>query len=218
VDEKTALSQSGDNPEFQAVVSKAVDLLAAKNKVVPLTKLVEGPELSLGTPVEFEVQNEVTTTAATHEEEKSSALDTDPSRTTESDEDSQQEQNPELNAPRSRNIIADVIDGNREENIARRKAERAAAFDLWKKANPDAANIADSDRAIKIADIEEEKIKKRNLGIVDRDGVAEHIDAARKEKSSELKGTGERNWGSRLKKTGTKFDENGNIIKPQNQI
>lgn|GEM_PF-6001625 len=122
VDAKTALSQSGDNPEFQAVVSKAVDLLAAKNKVVPLTKLVEGPELSLGTPVEFEVQNEVTTTAATHEEEKSSALDTDPSRTTESDEDSQQEQNPELNAPRSRNIIADVIDGNREENIARRKA------------------------------------------------------------------------------------------------
>jgi ankyrin repeat protein len=122
---KSELERSGENPEFQTAVAKAI----AQLQQTELTELVDGPELYLEAPVEFTVENNEFMAQATdstaHEElkfpsQKSSDLDRS------NEEDSTQD--PEQNAPRSRAIIADIIDENRESNIARRREERETAF------------------------------------------------------------------------------------------
>lgn len=209
---KLELEKSCENPNLQTAVANAITAL----QQTTLTELVDSPDLHLEAPIEFTTENNElkaqSTASAAHEElespsQKSSDLDiiTDESST----------QNPEQNAPRSRAIIADIIDENRELNIARKREEREIAFNKWKASNPEAANIADERRRDKLQNIKEAQEKARNLGFAAKAGVTEEIDSAHAEKLSGLKSDGTKDWKTGLKKTGIKYDKEGNIIKEE---
>ena len=206
---KSELERSSENPSFQTAVANAINRL----QQTTLTELADSPNLHLEAPIEFTTENNELKAQATaiadykveFPSQKSSDLDRN------NEEDSIQD--PEKNAPRSRTIIADIIDENRESNIARRREARETAFNDWKRANPEAANEADKKREEKIKNIQAAQEEARNLGFSAKVGVTEEIDSAHAEKLSSLKSDGTKNWKSGLKKTNTEFDKDGNIIK-----